>query len=147
MTCQVPDREQADTFYNEGLRLARDPALKGHPRVTWYNIGRQQVTLLLSTQSKWHSFLFKTSACFMSQYPQCICTELIQLWVSIQWADASQANSCCALQAWLKVCSISLSVQWLLDPMAHAYQLSYQLMSGKEHRKKKETKSLCHEVS
>ncbi len=30
-------------FYADALGLASDPAMHGHPRVTWYNIGRQQV--------------------------------------------------------------------------------------------------------
>ena len=46
---QVPDRELADIFYAAALGLVRDPALKGHPKVTWYNIGRQQVLIPLST--------------------------------------------------------------------------------------------------
>lgn len=33
----------ADLFYADALGLASDPAMHGHPRVTWYNIGRQQV--------------------------------------------------------------------------------------------------------
>ena len=40
---QVLDRKQADVFYADALGLTRDSAMQGHPRVTWYNIGRQQV--------------------------------------------------------------------------------------------------------
>lgn len=42
LNLEVPDRALADMFYADALGLASDPAMHGHPRVTWYNIGRQQ---------------------------------------------------------------------------------------------------------
>ena len=48
---QVPDKEQAGIFYGEGLGLSADPgstaAQRGGVAVTWFNIGRQQVLLLI----------------------------------------------------------------------------------------------------
>jgi hypothetical protein len=45
---QVPDLEVARLFYGEGLGLAADPsrtaAQRGGTHVTWWNIGRQQVS-------------------------------------------------------------------------------------------------------
>ncbi len=45
----MPDKEQAEIFYGEGLGLSADPgstaAQRGGVAVTWFNIGRQQVLL------------------------------------------------------------------------------------------------------
>ncbi len=45
----MPDKEQAGIFYGEGLGLSADPgstaAQRGGVAVTWFNIGRQQVSL------------------------------------------------------------------------------------------------------
>ena len=45
---QVPDKSLAAVFYGEGLGLTADPgstaAQRGGVGVTWFNIGRQQVS-------------------------------------------------------------------------------------------------------
>lgn len=52
LNLEVPDRELADIFYAEGLGLTRDSAMQGHPRVTWYNIGRQQFHVAIGNKSQ-----------------------------------------------------------------------------------------------